>query len=74
VHQKNVGKLRAQEKQLQNDTVEPPEETPPAAAAPATEPAADPAASAAPAGAPKAGKNGAQKRRARNATPNGATE
>ncbi|UYO42835.1 endolytic transglycosylase MltG [Rhodopseudomonas palustris] len=71
VHQKNVGKLRAQEKQLQNDTVEPPEETPPAAAAPATEPAADPAA---PAGAPKAGKNGAQKRRARNATPNGATE
>ncbi|MFL9501861.1 endolytic transglycosylase MltG [Rhodopseudomonas palustris] len=74
VHQKNVGKLRAQEKQLQNDTVEPPEETPPAAAAPATEPAADPAASAAPAGAPKAGKNGAQKRRARNAPPNGATE
>ena len=74
VHQKNVGKLRAQEKQLQNDTVEPPEETPPPAAAPATEPAADPAASAAPAGAPKAGKNGAQKRRARNATPNGATE
>ncbi|UYO38117.1 endolytic transglycosylase MltG [Rhodopseudomonas palustris] len=74
VHQKNVGKLRAQEKQLQNDTVEPPEETPPAAAAPATEPAADPAASAAPAGAPKAGKNGTQKRRARNATPNGATE
>lgn len=74
VHQKNVGKLRAQEKQLQNDTVEPPEETPPQAAAPATEPAADPAASAAPAGAPKAGKNGAQKRRARNATPNGATE
>jgi len=74
VHQKNVGKLRAQEKQLQNDTVEPPEETPPPSAAPATEPAADPAASAAPAGAPKAGKNGAQKRRARNATPNGATE
>ncbi|WP_346294909.1 endolytic transglycosylase MltG [Rhodopseudomonas sp. P1] len=74
VHQKNVGKLRAQEKQLQNDTVEPPEEAPPAAAAPATEPAADPAAAAAPAGAPKAGKNGTQKRRARNATPNGATE
>lgn len=74
VHQKNVGKLRAQEKQLQNDTVEPPEETPPAAAAPATEPAADPAGAAAPAGAPKAGKNGTQKRRARNATPNGATE
>lgn len=74
VHQKNVGKLRAQEKQLQNDTVEPPEETPPTAAAPAAEPAGDPAA-AAPAGAPKAaGKNGAQKRRARNATPNGATE
>ncbi|ACF01982.1 aminodeoxychorismate lyase [Rhodopseudomonas palustris TIE-1] len=74
VHQKNVGKLRAQEKQLQNDTVEPPEETPPTTAAPAAEPAGDPAA-AAPAGAPKAaGKNGAQKRRARNATPNGATE
>lgn len=74
VHQKNVGKLRAQEKQLQNDTVEPPEETPPTAVAPAAEPAGDPAA-AAPAGAPKAaGKNGAQKRRARNATPNGATE
>ncbi|CAN5285135.1 endolytic transglycosylase MltG [soil metagenome] len=38
-HQKNVARLRAQEKAIQNDTVEPPEE---AAAAPA--PTADPAA------------------------------
>lgn len=39
-HQKNVAKLRAMEKQIQNDTVEPAEEAPPAAAgAPA---AADP--------------------------------
>jgi UPF0755 protein len=36
-HQKNVAKLRAMEKQIQNDTVEPPEDAqPPAAAAPAT--------------------------------------
>lgn len=36
-HQKNVAKLRAMEKQIQNDTVEPAEEAPPpAAAAPAT--------------------------------------
>ncbi|MDA9430963.1 endolytic transglycosylase MltG [Bradyrhizobium sp. CCBAU 51627] len=34
-HQKNVAKLRAMEKQIQNDTVEPAEEPPPAAAAPA---------------------------------------
>src|SRR3954468_7602185 len=32
-HQKNVAKLRAQEKAIQNDTVEPPDEPPPAAAA-----------------------------------------
>jgi UPF0755 protein len=32
VHQKNVAKLRAMEKQIQNDTVEPAEEPPPAAA------------------------------------------
>lgn len=38
-HQKNVAKLRAMEKQIQNDTVEPAEDAPPAAAAPA---AADP--------------------------------
>jgi UPF0755 protein len=31
-HQKNVAKLRAMEKQIQNDTVEPPEDPPPAAA------------------------------------------
>jgi UPF0755 protein len=35
-HQKNVAKLRAMEKQIQNDTVEPPEDAqPPAASAPA---------------------------------------
>ncbi|NVN86591.1 MAG: endolytic transglycosylase MltG [Rhodopseudomonas sp.] len=31
LHQKNVAKLRAQEKQLQNDTVEPADDTPPTA-------------------------------------------
>ena len=40
-HQKNVAKLRAMEKQIQNDTVEPAEDAqPPAAAAPGA--AADP--------------------------------
>jgi UPF0755 protein len=39
-HQKNVAKLRAMEKQIQNDTVEPAEEPPPPAAAGAP-PAAD---------------------------------
>jgi peptidoglycan lytic transglycosylase G len=39
-HQKNVAKLRAMEKQIQNDTVEPAEETAPAAAG--TPAAADP--------------------------------
>ncbi|HEX2635088.1 MAG TPA: endolytic transglycosylase MltG [Bradyrhizobium sp.] len=34
-HQKNVAKLRAMEKQIQNDTVEPADEPPPAASAPA---------------------------------------
>jgi UPF0755 protein len=34
-HQKNVAKLRAMEKQIQNDTVEPTDEPPPAASAPA---------------------------------------
>lgn len=33
-HQKNVAKLRTLEKQIQNDTVEPPEETPTGSAAP----------------------------------------
>lgn len=33
-HQKNVARLRAMEKQIQNDTVEPAEDAPPAAAAP----------------------------------------
>jgi len=36
-HQKNVAKLRAMEKQVQDDTVEPADEPPPVAAAPATE-------------------------------------
>ena len=41
-HQKNVAKLRAMEKQVQNDTVEPADEPPPAAAAQGAVPAADP--------------------------------
>jgi UPF0755 protein len=45
-HQKNVAKLRAQEKQIQNDTVEPPEE---AAAAPASPADANAATGATPA-------------------------
>jgi UPF0755 protein len=49
-HQKNVARLRAQEKQIQNDTVEPAED----AAAPATPAAATPADSNAAAGAPAA--------------------
>ncbi len=36
-HQKNVAKLRAMEKQIQNDTVEPADDPPPAAAAPAAD-------------------------------------
>src|ERR1043166_3465354 len=44
-HQKNVAKLRAMEKQIQNDTVEPAEETAPAAAGvPAAVPDANPTA------------------------------
>jgi UPF0755 protein len=35
-HQKNVAKLRAMEKQIQNDTLEPAEDAPPPAAAPGT--------------------------------------
>ncbi|NEW89852.1 MULTISPECIES: endolytic transglycosylase MltG [Rhodopseudomonas] len=72
-HQKNVAKLRALERQQQNDTVEPAEEPASSAAAPAPDAAADPAATAATTGSPKA-KSGAQKRRVRNGTPNGATE
>jgi len=55
-HQKNVAKLRAMEKQVQNDTVEPADEQPPAAAAQGAAPAADPATGATarpPAPAPK---------------------
>jgi len=69
-HQKNVARLRAQEKQIQNDTVEPAEDPQPTATVPAAADAATPAASA-PAAAPKQpAKNGAaQKRRARTAPP-----
>lgn len=68
-HQKNVAKLRAIEKQIQNDTVEPPDDAQPAAAgAPAdtnptatTKPAAPkkPAAPRAPAAAPAPARQGA---------------
>src|SRR5581483_7112671 len=52
-HQKNVAKLRAMEKQIQNDTVEPADDRPPAAAA---APAADAAAAAVTTGKPAAKK------------------
>ncbi|MCP9630322.1 endolytic transglycosylase MltG [Rhodopseudomonas palustris] len=70
-HLKNVAKLRAQERQIQNDTVEPAEESQPAAAPAATAPDAN-ASAAPPAAAPKGGKNGAQKKRSRNAPANAA--
>jgi UPF0755 protein len=61
-HQKNVARLRTMEKQIQNDTVEPPEDPQPTAAVPAAAPDAN--ASAAPAKpAP------AQKKRTRTAAP-----
>ncbi|PZA12211.1 endolytic transglycosylase MltG [Rhodopseudomonas palustris] len=69
-HQKNVAKLRAQEKQTQNDTAEP-EEATSNSVAPATE--NEPSATAATAGAPK-GKAGTQKRRPRRAAPEATTE
>src|SRR5215468_833762 len=48
-HQKNVAKLRAMEKQIQNDTAEPAEDTAPAAAGvPAAAPDANPTASSKP--------------------------
>jgi peptidoglycan lytic transglycosylase G len=47
-HQKNVAKLRAMEKQVQNDTVEPADEQPPAAAATGAVPGADSATGATP--------------------------
>ncbi|MCG6204106.1 endolytic transglycosylase MltG [Rhodopseudomonas sp. HC1] len=68
-HLKNVAKLRALERQTQNDSVEPPEETAPAATA---APDANASAAPPPAAAPKAGKNGGQKKRTRNAPQNGA--
>jgi UPF0755 protein len=54
VHQKNVAKLRAMEKQIQNDTVEPADDPPPpAAAANASADSGQPAPSAKPAPAKK---------------------
>ncbi|SMX58931.1 conserved hypothetical protein; putative Aminodeoxychorismate lyase family [Bradyrhizobium sp. ORS 285] len=50
LHQKNVAKLRAMERQTQNDTIEP-EEAPPAVAGGAADPAAAAGAPRAPAGA-----------------------
>ena len=47
-HQKNVAKLRAMEKQIQNDTVEPADEPPPPAAANASADSGPPAALAKP--------------------------
>lgn len=60
-HQKNVARLRAQEKQIQNDTVEPPDEPQPAATAPPAD--ANAATGATPA------KPAAQKQRTRSAAP-----
>src|SRR6202045_2717764 len=47
-HQKNVAKLRAMEKQIQNDTVEPADDPPPASAAPPDATSATPPKPAAP--------------------------
>ena len=69
VHLKSVAKLRAMERQTQNDSVEPPEETAPPAAAAA--PDANASAAAPAAAASKAGKNGGQKKRTRTAPQNG---
>jgi UPF0755 protein len=52
-HQKNVAKLRAMEKQIQNDTVEPADDPPPPAAAAAAPADANAATPAAPAPKPK---------------------
>lgn len=62
-HQKNVAKLRTMEKQIQNDTVEPPDDPQPAAAA-----AAAPSDANAATGT-TAGKPPAPQKRARNASP-----
>src|SRR3954449_2025500 len=51
-HQKNVAKLRTMEKAIQNDTVEPPDDPPAAAAAPANPADTNPTASAAKPAAP----------------------
>ncbi|NEW90876.1 endolytic transglycosylase MltG [Rhodopseudomonas sp. BR0M22] len=71
LHQKNVAKLRAQEKQTQNDAVEPADDATSSSVAPAAE--SESGAAAAPAGAPKA-KAGSQKRRPRHAAPEATTE
>ncbi|MCD0415821.1 endolytic transglycosylase MltG [Rubrivivax sp. JA1024] len=71
LHQKNVAKLRAQEKQTQNDAVEPADDATSSSAAPAAE--SESGAAAAPTGAPKA-KAGSQKRRPRHAAPEASTE
>src|SRR6201996_3847138 len=52
-HQKNVAKLRAMEKQIQNDTVEPADDPPPPAAAAPADADANAATPAAPAAKPK---------------------
>ena len=70
-HQKNVAKLRAQEKQTQNDAVEPADEATSSSAPPAVE--SDSGATAATTAAPKA-KAGSQKRRPRHAAPEATTE
>lgn len=71
-HQKNVAKLRALERQIQNDTVEPADDAQPTAAVPAADGSTAGTAPAATA-PPKSAKNDRpQKRRTRNAPQNGA--
>lgn len=67
-HQKNVAKLRMIEKQIQNDTVEPPDEAAPASAAAAT-PSTDANAATGATARP-----GAPQKRARNAAPSPARQ
>jgi peptidoglycan lytic transglycosylase G len=65
-HQKNVAKLRALEKQVQNDTLEPADEPPPAAAEPATGTTAKP-----PAGTRRPARAGAPRQGAAQSAPPG---
>jgi UPF0755 protein len=68
-HLKNVAKLRAQERQIQNDTVEPADDSPPTATVtPDANASATPPAAAA---AKPAKTNNAQKKRSRNGAQNG---